>query len=322
MSFIERVFKPGAVAGWVALDVSPHQIAAVSVLAPSVAGAKPKVVAFGKSELSDAGDGAFAQALQSVAQKVHLSGAGWTVVLDRSSYNVYVIDEPAVRPDEMDQSIRWAVSSMIDYSVEDASVAWMKIPTEQMLPNRTPHIYVVISRKSVVEHYRQEFKGARLNLRAVDIRETSHRNLASLVAKQNEGLPFLTIGPRGVLLTVSYNGELYLDRHMDEMLVGGGVDESGTERSLERVVLQIQRSLDFLGRTLPFLDVSRVVLSPFAGVSGLRDYFAENLPISLEVLDLSEVFDLSQTPQLSSEEVAGDYIFALGAALRYLDRVS
>jgi MSHA biogenesis protein MshI len=238
-------------------------------------------------------------------------------VLGRKSYRILVAEEPAVRVTEMEQSLRWAVSTMIDYPIDDAVVSWMRIPTEKLMPNRPPHLYVVVARKDLVNGYRDLFKNAKLPLKAVDVRETAHRNIAALVARDGEGIGMLSVSLRGVQFTVTYQGELFLDRYVDETFFGAHVDAAMRERASERLVLQVQRSLDFIGRTLPFIDVNRLILAPMPGEIGLRDRLAENISVPVEALDLNTVFDLSKVPELASIGAQANYFVALGGALRF-----
>jgi len=279
-------------------------------------GGKPVVAGCG----AVAGAALDASSAMQLAGAISAAGCSWVVPLDRKAYKILVIEEPAVRQDEMEQSVRWAISNMIDYPIADAQVAWMKIPTAKLLPNRPPHVYVVAARAAIVAGHLHTFKQAKLPLRAVDVQETAQRNIATLVAKPGEGLALLAAGRRGVQLTITFDGELYLDRYIDENLFGESVDEAARARARERVVLQVQRSLDFINRTLPFMDIQRLVLAPMPEESELLNQIAENLSVAVEQLDLSKVFDISRAPQLQTMANQADYFVALGAALRFGDK--
>lgn len=315
MAALDKILKPGGKLGWAGVDATPDGLFGVSVLPPAEMGGKPVVVGCG----SVAGAALDAVSLPSLAEAVAVNGCSWVAALNRNAYKILVIEEPAVRQDEMEQSVRWAISNMIDYPIADANVAWMKIPTAKLLPNRPPHIYVIATRAETVALHAQTFKLVKLPLRAIDIRETAHRNIATLIAKPGEGLALLAASKRGVQLTITFNGELYLDRHIDESLFSESVDEATRDRARERVVLQIQRSLDFINRTLPFMDIQRLVLAPMPQESELRNQVAENLSVTVEQLDLSKVLDISRAPQLQQLASQADYFVPLGAALRFGD---
>lgn len=318
MALLDKILKPGGKLGWAGVDAAPDGLFGASVLPPAEMGGKPVVAGCSAVE----GAALDAQSLPRLAESMAANGCSWVVPLDRKAYKILVIEEPAVRQDEMEQSVRWAISNMIDYPIADANVSWMKIPTSKLLPNRPPHIYVVATRSETVAAHVQAFKLAKLPLRAIDIQETAQRNIASLVAKPGEGLALLAAGKRGVQLTITFDGELYLDRHIDENLFGESVDQAARERARERVVLQVQRSLDFINRTLPFMDIQRLVLAPMPEESELRNQIAENLAVAVEQLDLSKVLDISRAPQLQQMASQADYFVALGAALRFWDKTA
>jgi MSHA biogenesis protein MshI len=318
MSLLNRVFKTAGKKGWSVVDASPDGLFGVTVMAPLESGGKPSVARCG----AIAGVGLDASTLAELGKVISVPDCPWVVPLDRKAYTIMVIEAPPVRQDEMEQSVRWAISTLIDYPIGDAAVAWMRIPTDKLLPNRPPHLYVVATRNEVVAAHREMFKEAKIPLLALDVQETAHRNLAALVAKPGEGVPLLAVGKRGVQFTITFQGELYLDRHVDENIFGSAADETVKERARERIVLQLQRSLDFVSRTLPFIDISRVMLAPMPEESELSAQIAENLPLPVEALDLSKVFDFSRTPELLRTENQANYFVALGAALRFMGKTS
>lgn len=319
MSLLDRILKPGGKFGWTAVDITPEGLFGVSVLPPTEMGGRPSVVAC--ASVVDASIDT-PQALVRLSKNISVNGCAWVVPLERRQYDILVIEEPPVRADEMEQSVRWAISTMINYPVTEAQVSWMKIPTEKLMPNRPPHIYAIAARLETVNANRELFKQAKIPLRAIDIQETAHRNLARLAAKPGEGVALLAVGKRGMQLTVTFDGDLYLDRHVDENILGANIDESSRERAIERVILQVQRSLDFVVRTLPFIEINRLMLAPMPAQYGLREHITENMPVPVEPLDLARIFDLSRAPQLREEERQADYLVALGAALRFMDKTA
>lgn len=313
MTLLNRILRPGAKLGWTAVDAAPDGLFGVTVMAPAEVGGRPMVASCG----SVAGGGLDLQSLVRLGASISVGGCSWTLPLDRKAYSILVIEEPAVRAEEMEQSVRWAVSTMVDYAIDDAFVAWMKIPTSKLLPNRAPHLYVIVARSETVNSHRELFKQAKLPLGAIDVQETAHRNIAALVAKPGEGVALLAVSKRGMQLTITFDGELYLDRHIDENIFSDSIDEAGKERARERVVLQVQRSLDFVGRTLPFIDIQRLVLAPMPSEGNLAGQITENLSVAVEPLDLGKIFDFSRAAQLQNKESHVDYFVALGAALRF-----
>ena len=305
--------------GWTAVDVGPDgALVGVSVRRGSRAGARPQVVKCARS----VHDGA--EALAELARRVSVSGFPYTLPLKRGDYQMLVIPEPPVLASEMERSLRWTLGSMVEYPIDEANVAWMRIPTAEFQPNRVKHIYAIVSRQSVAKEQIVLFQKAKLNLRAIDVRETAQRNIAALLEKKGEGLGLLSVGPTGVTITFTFGGELYLDRFIelspDEL---AAADAAERQKIFERIALQVLRSVDFISRNFSFMPVDRLVLAPLpAAMAGLRDYLAQNLSVQVETLDLAAVFDLSLTPELRAPENQSRYFVALGAALRGMGKKS
>jgi len=303
-------------AGWTAVDARDEGLAGVTVLAPHAPGGKPRVAACAILP----GAKLDVDSLIALGKKVSVGACPWTLPLQHKTYSILVVPEPSVKPDEIDQSVRWSIDPLIDYPVDDASIAWMRIPTANLLQNRPhdPQLYVIAARYDLIAEHKALFQKAGVALRAIDVRETAQRNIAALAEKPGEGVGLLLIGGQGVQFTVSFNGELYLDRFFEESLFDSAEDADAQARACERIVLQIQRSLDFVGRNLPFIDVHRILLAPMPGHLELGDFISRHLPVPVESLDLASLFDFSLTPELARQETQALCFSALGAALRFL----
>ena len=305
--------KKGGSAGWTGVDPSPEGMCGASVRMPGAAGGKPQVVKCGA--LSEPVFGA--AALARLARKIAVPHFQWTLPLERGDYKIVVLPEPAVRPAEMADSVRWSLGALLDYPVEEASVDWMLIPTLKQLPRRQQDIYAVATRHEVIRQRAGTFRQARIPLNAVDIRETAQRNIAALLEMPGEALGMLSVNTQGVQITFTFEGELYLNRFIEAPLataVEG--DAESRARMFERITLEVQRSLDFLHRTLSFMQIGRIVMAPSAVPIALREHLAQNIAEPVEMLDLASVFDFSLTPELAQEENQARYFVALGAALR------
>jgi MSHA biogenesis protein MshI len=274
---------------------------------------KPQVVKCGTlSEPEFAAEG-----LAQLARRIAVPEFQWTLPLVRGEYRMVVLPEPAVTPDEMGDSVRWSLGTVLDYPVEEAAVDWISIPTLKYSPQRQPHLYVVVARNEMIRRHAETFRHAKITLNAIDIRETAQRNIAALLEKPGEALGMVSVGAQGVQITFTFEGELYLDRFIEAPLataVAG--DNDSRTRMFERITLQVQRSLDFVHRTLSFMKVGRIVMAPLPAPIALREHLAQNIAEPVEMLDLASVFDFSLTPELAPEEAQARYFVALGAALR------
>ena len=133
----------------------------------------------------------------------------------------------------------------------------------------------------------------------------------------------LTFGEYGGLLTVTYNQELYLSRRIDLDAVQLKSLENGQgEAVLERITLELQRSLDHFDRQYHFITVAKLLLvAPLGDGGRVKDYLATNLYLPVEDFSLDSVLDLERAPQLRERELQQRFLLAVGAALRHEEKV-
>jgi MSHA biogenesis protein MshI len=144
----------------------------------------------------------------------------------------------------------------------------------------------------------------------------AQRNIAAQYENEGRGLALLAFDDTGGLLTFTGGGELYLARRI-EISLGQlqDADENLRQQSYDRLELELQRSMDSFDRNFHHTAVNRlVVAAPVA--SGLIEKLRENMYVPVERVDLSQVLDLSEVPELLNEEAQLDAFYALGAALR------
>src|SRR4051812_36474014 len=166
---------------WAALETADDgRLLAVSVKVPRGGRGTPVVLECAESSGVALGE----HALQEIASQV--GPAQWTVPLARGDYQMLVLPEPTVPESEMQDSLRWTLGSMIDFPIEQAVISWMRIPRDGATADAEKQIYVIVARKSIVEEQTALFDQARVTLKAVDVRETALRNIASLLERKHE----------------------------------------------------------------------------------------------------------------------------------------
>lgn len=240
-----------------------------------------------------------------------------TTLLDEGQYQLLQVDLPGnaadLPRDELRESLRWRVKEMVDFAVERAGIDLLEIPAAG---NRSPQLWVVVASHDVLQPRIREFQDARVGLAAIDIPELAQRNLAGLFEEAHRGLALLSCDRRGGRLTVTYGGELYMTRYID---VGvAELAEADAGRLYERVLLDIQRSLDNFDRNYSAISLSRLLVGPIpnAGGEAFVDYLRANLSLPVASANLADVMDLAQAPELAKPAVQADAWLALGAALR------
>lgn len=301
--------------GWSAIDVQGG-VFGVKVRMPKRAGDRPVVlehVAYPGQAAEGAVLGQMARALSNGAFPV-------VTLLGRHDYQMLMMDRPAVRPDELESSLRLAVSPLMDYPVAGANLAWLDVPARQTMGNRVPQVYAVVAKREVVDGLMVLFEKTKLPLQAVDIRESAQRNMALLLGNDKAATCLIYADPDGVQLTVTYKGDLYLVRFISESLFGrgdaGAQPREQNEEAIERLALEIQRSFDFVRRNYPSINIDAVHVAPTAVEIDLPNLLKPHLVEEVRTLDLSELFDLPQGSDLKKPAMQAQYFHALGSALR------
>ncbi len=241
-----------------------------------------------------------------------------TTLLRHNQYQMLQVEAPQVPAEERSQALRWRIKEMVDFPVEQASIAVLDIPTAQGgSGGRAPQVYAVAAGHAALTPRVHLFQDAKIPLAAIDIPELAQRNIAALFEDENRGLAFLSFDADGGRLTFTYRGELYATRHIDvgpkELAAPGGAAPGGV---FERVLLDVQRSLDNFDRNYSFITLTRLLVVPIPGAAAFVEYLKGNLYQPVELLDLSKGLDVGAVPALANPERQADALLAIGAALR------
>jgi MSHA biogenesis protein MshI len=267
------------------------------------------------SHAKDLGD---TTTLTRLERELRLSRLPCVVPLQVGEYQLLQVEPPAVAPEEMKAAIRWRIKELIDYSPEEATLDILEIP-EDRKTTRNRFVYVACSPNNIIQRYVRAFQAARVPLLAIDIPELAQRNLARLFEPAGRGIALLSFDSKGSLVTVSCAGELYLARRIEltlAQLMAAGDEQR--QSMMERLVLELQRSLDNLERQYRSISVAKMLVSPVPDTVPLRDFLGQNLQMPVETLKLHEVIDFSAVSDMDDPARQGEYLPLLGAALRGL----
>ncbi|QDX81704.1 hypothetical protein B9N43_10830 [Denitratisoma sp. DHT3] len=252
-------------------------------------------------------------------QKANRLGQGrCTTLLAHGQYQMIQTEAPAVPTEERRDALRWRIKEMVDFPVESAGIDVFDIPASSGgIGGRAPQVYVVAAPNAALAQRIQAFQAARLPLSTIDIPELAQRNVAALFEEENRGLALLAFSHQGGCLTFTYQGELFASRHIDvtqaEMLAAGN---GGNAALFERVLLDVQRSMDNFDRTYSFITLSRLLVAPLPGAEAFIGLLRESLFQPVEVLDLSLGLDIAAVPVLAEPLRQSEALLAIGAALR------
>lgn len=261
-----------------------------------------------------AGDAA--SSLNRLRTAKRLNSYSCTTLLAAGQYQLLQLEAPVVPVAERADALRWRLKDLVDFPVEGASIGVVDIPLEGAA-SRQPMVYAAAASAAVVAPAMALFDRARVSLLAIDIPEFAQRNVAALFEEENRGLAFLHLDDNGGLLTVTYRGELYAARRVD-ISATQLADADGERRAvlLERIMLELQRTLDNFDRQYSFISVSALLFACCPAVPELQPALAENLYVPVRSMDLATVCDIAALPELRDPTQQARWLPAIGAALR------
>lgn len=282
----------------------------VSVVRASVGVSRPRIAVCDFRLWEGAGDEA--KVLGRAAANFGLKHEQCTTVLADQEYKLLLTEAPDVKADELRAALRWRVKDLIDFHINDATLDVFELPGTAA-PGTARSMYAVVAQKQVVQQRIALLEGAGVNLQVIDIPELAQRNLAALSPHDANGVVLLSLNAKGGLLTVTKQGELYFSRNID---VGFNALREGARTSdyLDRIVLEVQRSLDYYDSHFRQSPLAHLLIAPLPGeVPGLIDHLNANLGVKASMLELETLLDF-QRPV--SAETQWRCLSTVGAALR------
>lgn len=252
------------------------------------------------------------KALARIATDYGLKRASCTTVLDQSEYSLLLTEAPDVPVDELRAAMRWRIKDLIDFHINDATIDVFDIPGDRVVGRARP-MYAVAARSAVIQKRVDLLDDAGINLEVIDIAEMAQRNLAALLPEDARGVALLGFSAGSGLLTISKQGELYLSRSLD---VGLDVLTQAEDATgyFDRIVLEIQRSLDYYDSHFRQPPLAGVVLVPLSRpVAGLEDYLRANLSVNVSTMDMTQLMDFRNEFDPAARARC---LLTIGAALR------
>jgi MSHA biogenesis protein MshI len=254
------------------------------------------------------------------AKQFSLAKHDCTTVMDLDEYSVLSVDAPDVPPTELRAAVRWQVKDLIDFHIDDAVIDVFDAPASGA-SGQQDKLYVVASKTSVVQERVDQMQDADVNLTTIDIPELVLRNIISRLPENDAGVAMVYLTRERGLVVVARQSTLYFARALDmgyeylnQGVSGGGGLSLESNAAFDRLVLEVQRSLDYYDRYFSQPTVAGLVLAPTeVPIPGLAEYLNSALGLPARHLDICEVVDCDEA---LSESQQAHCLPAIGAALR------
>ena len=264
-----------------------------------------------------AADSGECEALQRLRTTRQLKSYACTTLIGVGECNVTQLDSPSVPEEERKEALRWALKEMVSYPVASACIDVLDIPSTGLPPGRSAGVLVVSASELAVRSRVAVFEEAKIRLDVLDVPELAQRNVAALLEDENRGLAFLRVDESGMMLTLTFQGELIAVRRgeITSLQLNSGSEDQRV-RVKERLVLELQRSLDNFDRQYSHIPISKVVLASYPLVANLVADLSENTYVPVVEMDLTSVLGFSAVPELKNLQYQVKNLLAIGAALR------
>ena len=270
--------------------------------------------------------------LKKIIKDNGLEGRSIYTTLLTSDYDLEMVEKPEVAENELCQAVRWKIKDSLSFDIDNAIVDVFEIPNLKER-GRTPLVYVAAADKNLLKQRVQLLEEQSLQVESIDIAELGMRNIAALLPEDQQGVAFLKLEETKGLMTLTQDSSLYLTRTIDvgfsalaeqntilgdDSEVHGLALEEGMppeqQRTLNGIVLEVQRSLDYYESHFAKPSINSLVLAPLPfEIPGVVKHLASALGLQVRMLDLNAVIDM-KSPM--SQEMQSNCFFAIGAALK------
>jgi MSHA biogenesis protein MshI len=275
--------------------------------------------------------------LRSEMHGLRLAKSPCVGLVSGEDYQLLLVEAPRVEPSELRTAVRWRIKDLIDYHIDDAVLDVFEISGQRQAAQGNVMMYAVVARAATVRKQVEQIERSDLKPMAIDIPEMALRNIAALAPEDATGAVLLYLGEHSGLITVSRGGSLFLARRIE---VGSAAlreqpnadhpladNEDGfgdpldmaLDGLIDRIVLEIQRSVDYYDRHFNQPPLSCVLVAPTGpGLGGLESRLRRVLGLAVKRLDLNNLLD---TEAPLDESTQAECLLAIGAALRHDEAV-
>ncbi len=299
------LFSKQSNAGYAALVPAEAGLCVASIAA---SGKQPRLETCDFMPWSEADDND--KLLAEAVRRHRLGKRAVTTVMALDDYTVLSVEAPDVPPDELRAAVRWQIKDLIDFHIDDAVVDVFDAPPSGA-HGRQNTLYVVVSRIARVREQVERLQAAEANLTTIDIPELVLRNVTACLPEDEAGLAFVYLTRERGLLIITRQSTLYFARTLD---MGHAALADGAGANRDRLVLEVQRSLDYYDRYFVQPPVAGLVLAPCeVPLPGLEDHLRDSLGLAVRTLDLREIIACDHDMDTATQARC---LPAIGAALR------
>lgn len=254
--------------------------------------------------------------LGGLVKELDIEGKQVSYVLSPNDYNLHLVEAPNVEPEELRAAVRWKIKDLLDMKVDEAAIDVFPVPEDAYRGRKM--VYVVAALKSRVRHIVEMLNHAGLELAVIDIPELAMHNIARRYIDDSNGVAFMDLRRSGSTMNISTDGVLYLTRRINTQLEPDVMQSEEWSSLKDRLVLEIQRSLDYYESQMGRSQITRIVIAQRQNDSAeLTRELNELLSANVSTLNLADHIQGDESLTTGFQQIAWS---ALGATMRGLDK--
>lgn len=251
--------------------------------------------------------------LEKQVAKLGLEDSKASFILSPSDYKLFLVESPEVEANEMASAVKWKIKDLIDQPVDEMAITVFPVPGDAYR-GQNDMVYAVAARKTRIREIVEMVNHAGLELDVIDIPELVMKNLTAVCADDSEGLAFLDLSGTGSTLNLCKKGAIYLTRHLNTRMDAEVMNSNEWESIREKLVLEIQRSLDYYESQMGQSMIPKILLAPRQTDSeALANQLNNAMAVKVDSLDISS--KLKSDIELPLE-LQRSCMMAIGGALR------
>lgn len=250
--------------------------------------------------------------LGKAVKEMHLQDRQCSFVLNRKDYNLHLVEAPEVEPEELRDAVRWKIKDLLDMKVDEAAIDVFEVPEDAYRGRKM--VYVVAAHKNRIKNIVDLVTESGLELAVIDIPELVMHNLARHYIADEDGVAFMDLRRTGSTMNISRNGDLYLTRRINTQLDPDVMQTPDWEGLRDRLILEVQRSLDYYESQMGKSPINRIVISQRQyDTQAMVESLNGLLTAQITSLDLSELLDGDVELNPEAQQIC---MSAIGATLR------
>lgn len=250
--------------------------------------------------------------LKDLVNKHNLEGVSCSYILQPQDYQILTIEALPVSGEELHSALRWRIKELIDYPVESA--VFDSFPVPSIGSGERKMMFVVASRLTRLNEIVDEVTNCGLNVQIIDIPELALRNLSALYESDGSSTAIILLHPQDSQLIITKNQALYMSRRFgyNVSFSDENLSDLSENKLLERLILEIQRSLDYYQSQMRQMPPTRCLLSVATNENEkVASFIQERLGIKTQAINLNEL--LKFPTKLTVEQQVDGLIVAAGS---------